>query len=89
MEEKVVPIKLDTTNTTQMFKSLDLDANLENLDVDSLDLSELDLDPEDLAEIEAIDAELSENTTKAGNQTEKSSVDTVEPEKVEEEKPTE
>ena len=32
---------------------------------------------------------MSENTTKAGNETEKSSDDTVEPEKVEEEKPTE
>ena len=52
-----------------MFKTLDLEANLDNLDVDSLDLAELDLDPEDLAEIKAIDAELDGNATTTGNET--------------------
>jgi hypothetical protein len=84
-EAKVVPIKLDTSNTTSMFEKIDLEANLDNLDVDSLNLDDLDLDPEDLAEIEALDEELDEdkegedegNSTKPTNET--AEAETVEP----------
>ena len=59
--ELITIIKLDTANATALFKTLDLNADIEFdvalEDIDLQHLGKLGLDPEDIADIKALDDE--------------------------------